>query len=40
MPKELHKKLKKQAKKKGYKGERAKRYIYGTMQKRQVLHGR
>lgn len=31
MPKELHRKLKAQAKKKGYKGERAKKYVYGTM---------
>jgi len=33
MPKELHDKLKRQARKKGYKGERADRYVYGTMNK-------
>lgn len=33
MPKELHAKLKKQAKKKGLSGERAGSYIYGTLDK-------
>ena len=33
MPKALHKKLKKQAKEKGLKGKRAKKYTYGTMSK-------
>jgi len=33
MPKALHDKLKAEAKKKGLKGERAKRYIYGTLQR-------
>ena len=33
MPKALHEKLKLQARKKGYKGKRADRYIYGTMAK-------
>lgn len=33
MPKALHKKLKKQARKKGLKGKRADRYVYGTMAK-------
>ena len=33
MPKALHKKLKKQAKKKGLKGKSAKKYAYGTMSK-------
>ena len=33
MPKELHRKLKAQARKKGYKGKRANRYVYGTMAK-------
>ncbi len=32
MPKELERRLKEQARKKGLKGERAKRYVYGTMQ--------
>jgi hypothetical protein len=31
MPKALHAKLKKQAKKKGYTGKRAKKYVHGTM---------
>ena len=31
MPKKLHRKLKRQARKKGYKGKRADRYVYGTM---------
>ena len=33
MPKVLHRKLKKTARKRGYGKERAARYIYGTMQK-------
>jgi hypothetical protein len=33
MPKEIHDKLVKQAKKKGLKGERFNAYIYGTLQK-------
>lgn len=33
MPKELEKKLKANARKKGLKGERADAYVYGTMQK-------
>ena len=33
MPKALHKKLKKQAKKKNLKGKRADAYVYGTMKK-------
>jgi hypothetical protein len=33
MPKELHDKLARTARKKGYTGERAKKYIFGTMNK-------
>jgi hypothetical protein len=33
MPKEMEKKLKAEAKKKGLKGERADAYVYGTMRK-------
>ena len=33
MPKKLERQLKKQAKKKGFKGERADRYVYGTLRK-------
>jgi len=33
MPLKLERKLKRQAKKKGFKGKRADRYIYGTMAK-------
>jgi hypothetical protein len=33
MPKKLHKRLEKHAKKKGLTGKRAKRYIHGTMKK-------
>jgi len=33
MPKALHDKLRRQAEKKGLKGERKKAYIYGTMSK-------
>ena len=33
MPKKLERKLKKMAKKKGYKGKRANSYVYGTLNK-------
>jgi len=33
MPKALHKKLNRQARKKGFKGKRKDRYVYGTMAK-------
>lgn len=33
MPKELEQKLKKQAQKKGFSGEKADAYVYGTMRK-------
>lgn len=33
MPKELEEKLKKQGQKKGYKGERLDKYVYGTLRK-------
>lgn len=33
MPKKMEEKLKKEAKKKGLKGDKAKAYVYGTMQK-------
>lgn len=33
MPKKLELKLKAQARKKGYKGERADRYVYGSLRK-------
>jgi len=33
MPKKLHDKLKREARKKGLKGERAKKYVYGTLAK-------
>lgn len=33
MPKDLEKKLKKEAKKKGFSGKRADRYVYGTLRK-------
>jgi hypothetical protein len=33
MPKEMEEKLKRQAKKKGFKGERADAYVYGTLRK-------
>jgi hypothetical protein len=33
MPKKLHKKLSKQATKKGLKGKRKKAYVYGTLKK-------
>ena len=34
MPKKMHDALEKQAEKKGYTGERKRRYIFGTMRKR------
>jgi len=34
MPKKLHEALKRQARKKGLKGKRADRYVYGAMRKR------
>lgn len=34
MPKKMHRKLAKAARKKGYTGARAKRYVYGTMAKK------
>lgn len=37
MPKKMEKALAKQARKKGYKGKRAKRYIYGTMNKKGMM---
>lgn len=33
MPEALERKLKSEARKKGFKGERAKKYIYGTLRK-------
>lgn len=33
MPKALERKLKAEARKKGYKGERADKYVYGTLRK-------
>ena len=33
MPKALERKLKKKAKKKGFKGKRADKYVYGTLRK-------
>ena len=33
MPKKLERKLKAQARKKGFKGKRADRYVYGTLRK-------
>jgi hypothetical protein len=33
MPKELHAKLRKQAEKRGFKGKRKDKYVYGTMRK-------
>lgn len=33
MPRELHRKLERQARKKGYKGDRADVYVYGTLAK-------
>jgi hypothetical protein len=37
MPKKVEEKLKRQAEKKGYAGERKKAYVYGTMQKKGLL---
>ena len=37
MPKRLHEALEKQAKRKGLKGKRKDRYVYGTMKKRKTL---
>lgn len=34
MPKKMHKRLEKQAKKKGLKGKRKKAYVYGTLNRR------
>ena len=39
MPKDLERKLKAQAKKKGYKGKRAARYVYGTMNEMGMMKG-
>lgn len=39
MPKAIEDKLKKEAKKKGLKGDRADRYVYGTMNKMGYMHG-
>ena len=39
MPKELERKLRAQARKKGYTGDRADRYVYGSMNKMGVMHG-
>jgi hypothetical protein len=39
MPKALHRKLKRQARKKGLKGKRADKYVYGTMAKVKKKHG-
>ena len=38
MPKELHDKLEKQAKKMGLSGERKDAYVYGTMKKVEGMH--
>lgn len=35
MPKELHRKLERQARKKGLTGEEKNRYVHGTMQKKE-----
>lgn len=37
MPKAVERKLKRQAKKLGLKGDRANAYVYGTMQKRGLM---
>jgi len=37
MPKELERKLKAEARKKGLSGDRADRYVFGTMQKRGLM---
>mgnify|MGYP001577747363 CR=1 FL=1 len=39
MPKEIHDKLAKQARKKGFKGKRADKYIYGTLAKLRKKYG-
>ena len=39
MPKELERKLFRSAHRKGYKGKRAKRYVYGTMNAMGYMHG-
>jgi hypothetical protein len=39
MPKALHAKLKRQARKKGLKGKRADKYVYGTLNKLKKKHG-
>lgn len=39
MPKALERKLAREARKKGFKGRRADRYIYGTMNKMGVMKG-
>ena len=39
MPKEIHDKLVKQARKKGLKGKRKNAYIYGTLQKLKKKYG-
>lgn len=38
MPKAVEDKLKRQARKKGFKGKRADAYVYGTMNKLGMLH--
>lgn len=40
MPKKLHEKLKKQAKKLGLKGDEADKYVYGTMSKNKRNSGK
>lgn len=40
MPEAMHRALKAQAKKKGFTGERANRYIYGTMAKHEAMKRR
>jgi hypothetical protein len=40
MPKALERKLKAVARRRGYKGKRAKRYVYGTMNKLGLLRKR
>ena len=39
MPKEVEDKLKREAAEKGYSGDRADRYVYGTMNKLGLMHG-
>lgn len=38
MPKALHRKLMRQARKKGYTGERREAYVYGTLEKVKSRH--